>query len=85
MNKIKNHIELLQAFLDGQVIKYRAQKTHWYIVDKEHSWNFSQNEYKIVIPRDYALEIKGDTIFNIWKYDPNIEYASNVIHVREVL
>jgi len=82
MSREKEYIKILQAALDGKVVQYRGDLTEWYTVQADHVWNFMQNEYKICIPRDFALDLETGVI---WSYDTNTAYSANTVHVREVL
>ena len=53
-------IKVLQAKLDGTKVQYRGQKTNWFNVEKDHTWNFYQNEYQLVYPRQYIIGIPED-------------------------
>jgi len=60
-------------------IQYRCEMSQWYTVLENHLWNFYDNEYQIVKPREYIISInKGEPCIvetsNCWS---SSDFATN--------
>lgn len=52
-------ILIVQRYKQGKNIEYRSQKTKWYNVGEKHLWDFYGNEYRIVEPRRFIIEMSS--------------------------
>lgn len=85
MSKVQEHINIMQAYLDGKTVKWRCPKTAWLYIEDNHSWDFGRNEYKVFIPREFILGFEHSEVVTVTPYSTEVILNSNMLHVREVL
>ena len=45
-SEAKEFIEIMQAYVDGKEIEYRAKNGEWFVIENP-AWNFNEVEYRV--------------------------------------
>lgn len=55
-SEAKEFIEIMQAYVDGKEIEYRAKNGEWFVIENP-VWNFNEVEYRVrVKPKEKPKE-----------------------------